>query len=134
MAIRSAIREGVVPGGGIALLDCREAIASRCKAAQCTDEHAAYNILLQAVHIPFHILVSNAGYEPGKILGEVDHYGSGYGFDVLNRKVVDMREAGIFDVLSVVKGIVRSAVSSASLALTTEAIIHRKNPPEGLNT
>jgi chaperonin GroEL len=134
LALRSAMRDGVVPGGGVALLACREVLTSRFKSAQDTDEHAAYEILLRAVQTPFHILVGNAGYEPGKILGEVDQCPPGYGFDVLRQKVVNMRQAGIYDVLPVVKAAVRSAISSASLALTTEVIIHRKNPPEGLTT
>ncbi len=133
-AMRGAMREGVVPGGGIALLDCRDALRPCLKNAQDTDERAAYQMLLTALEAPFRVIVENGGFLPGKALAEIERGEPGCGFDVLKQKVVNMREAGIFDSASVVKSVVRSAVSGVGLALTTDVIIHRKNPPEGFNT
>ncbi len=133
-AMRGAMREGVVPGGGVALLNCRSALRECLKRAADTDERAAYSILLQAMETPFRVLLENAGFWPGSILAEVDRSGPDYGFDVLARKVVDLRANGVYDAAPVVKGAVHSAISGAALALTTEAIVHVKNPPEVMET
>jgi chaperonin GroEL len=133
-AMRGAMRDGVVAGGGISLLACRDVLRPCLAAARDSDERAAYNIMIQALELPFRTLITNAGLWPGKILAEIERSGAGFGYDVLDRKVVDMSEAGIFDAAPVVKGAVRSSFVSAVLALTTEAIVHRKNPPEGLQT
>jgi chaperonin GroEL len=133
-AMRGAMREGVVPGGGVALLNCREPLRACLKAAASTDERAAYTILLKAIEAPFRAILENAGLWPGRTLAEMDQLGPEYGYDVLARKVVKMSEAGLFDAAPVVKGAVRAAVAGSALALTTEAIVHRRNPPEGLHT
>ena len=138
-AMRGAMREGVVPGGCVALLNCRAALRdclARISAEDlhATDTRAAYNMLLEALEAPFRALVENAGFWPGNILAEVEHSGPDHGYDVLARKVVDLKEAGLYDAASVVKGAVRSAVAGAALALTTQAIVHLKNPPEIMHT
>jgi chaperonin GroEL len=132
-AMRGAMRDGVVPGGGVALLACRAALLPSSH-AEDPDQRAAYNIMLQALEAPFRTLVANAGLHPGKVLDEVERCGPGFGYDVLAGQVVEVTQAGLYDAAPVVKGAVHSAFASAALALTTEAIIHRKNPPEGLNT
>jgi chaperonin GroEL len=133
-AMRGAIRDGVVPGGGGALLACREVLRYHRMNANDTDELAAYSILLQALEVPFRTIVSNAGVWPGRILAEVDRCGPGYGYDVLTSKVVDLRKVGLYDAATVVKGAVHTAIASAALALTTDVIVHHRNPPEALNT
>jgi chaperonin GroEL len=138
-AMRGAMREGVVLGGGIALLNCRAVLRECLKKNQADgnlsdDERAAYTMLIQALETPFRTLLENAGFWPGSLLAEVERSGPDYGFDVLARKVVNLREVGLFDAAPVVKGGLRSAVAGAALALTTEAIVHRKNPPDGLQT
>jgi chaperonin GroEL len=132
--MRGAMREGVVPGGGISLLACRDVLRPYMH-TEDADQRAAYRIMIEALEAPFRTLVVNAGYQPGRVLAEMEQCGSGFfGLDVLARKVTDMREAAIFDAAPVVKGAVRTAFGSAALVLTTDAIVHRKNPPEGLNT
>ncbi len=133
-AMRGAMSDGVVPGGEVALLNCREALRPCLKNAKDSDERAAYNILIQALEAPFRALIENAGFWPGKVLAEVESLGPDFGYDVLARKVVNMREVALYDTTPVVKGAVRCAIAGAALALTTEAIVHIKNPPEGLNT
>jgi len=139
-AMRGAMREGVVLGGGVALLNCR-AVLQDClkKNAQANgglsdEERAAYTMLIQALEVPFRALLENAGFWPGSLLAEVERSGPDYGFDVLARKVVNLRETGLYDAAPVVKGAFRSAVAGAALALTTEAIVHRKNPPDVMQT
>ena len=138
-AMRGAMREGVVPGGCVALLNCRAALRDCLARISAEDLHAAgtraaYNMLLEALEAPFRALVENAGFWPGNILAEVEHSGPDHGYDVLAGKVVDLKEAGLYDAASVVKGAVRSAVAGAALALTTQAIVHLKNPPEIMHT
>lgn len=133
-AMRGAMRDGVVPGGGVALLNCRAAVQQCLEQASSTDERAAYYILLNVLDAPFRTLVTNAGFYPGRLLAEIEQAGPDSGFDVLARSVVNMHEAGIFDSAAVVKGAVRSAIAGVALALTTDAIVHRRNPPDMLQT
>jgi chaperonin GroEL len=133
-AMRGAMREGVVPGGGVALLNCREALRPCLASVEDSDARAAYTILLRALEEPFRAILENAGVWPGRALAEIEQMGSDYGYDVMAQKVVNISEAGIFDAAPVVKAALRSAVAGAGLALTTEAIVHRKNPPEGIHT
>jgi chaperonin GroEL len=133
-AMRGSLRDGVVPGGGVALLACKHPLQEKLRQAQDTDERAAYSILLKAIEAPIRTLLDNAGYDPGEILGEVVKAGPGYGFDVVHRQIVDMAQAGLYDTASVVKAIVQSATRGAALALTVDVLVHRKNPPEVLHT
>lgn len=82
---------------------------------------------------PFRTIVTNAGGQPGRILAELDQRGPGYGFDALARRVVGIDEVGLYDAAPVVKGAVHTAIASAALALTTDVIVHGKNPPEMFN-
>ena len=132
-AMRGAMRVGVVPGGGVALLRCRTKLQECHKNAMDAEERAAYSMLIEALEAPFRTLVENAGFEPGKLLAEMETCGPDYGFDVLAREVVDMRVAGLYDAAPVVKAAVRGAISGAALALTTDVIVHRRNPPEQYN-
>lgn len=133
-AMRGAMRDGVVPGGGTALLACQEVLRPSMHNADDPDQRAAYRIMLEALEAPFRTLVTNAGCLAGKVLAEMQQSGPDYGYDVLANQIVNMKEAGISDAAPVVKSAVRTAFVSAALALTTDAIIHRKNPPEGLHT
>ena len=133
-AMRAAMREGVLPGGGVALLSCRPALQQRLDESTDLDERMAYRILLRAVEAPFRTLVGNAGFESSVVLGEVDRAGAGYGFDALAGQVVNMAEAGILDAAVVQKAAVHSAISGAALALTTDVIIHRAAAPMTTST
>lgn len=133
-AMRGALREGVLPGGGAALTACRSLLKQRVHQAQDPDERAAYDILLHACEAPLRTLLLNAGHDPHEVLASVYQAGAGYGFDVLRRQVVDMSQAGIFDAASVVKAAVFSAVHGAALALTVDVMVHRKNPPDASAT
>jgi chaperonin GroEL len=133
-AMRAAMREGILAGGGAALLACRPALQQRLEESADLDERMAYRILLRAVEAPFRTLVENAGFEPSVLLGEINRAGAGYGFDAVARRVVDMAEAGVLDAAVVQKAAVRSGVSGAALALTTDVIIHRAAAPTAVST
>jgi chaperonin GroEL len=138
-ALRGAIREGVVPGGGVSLLACQpvlQALIDAHATSDCpeADERAAYRILLRALAEPIRTIIANAGYDPSEVLAEIKLAGPGHGFDANAQQVVDVIDAGILDVAAVQKAIVHSAVASAALALTTDVLIHRKKPPEALET
>jgi chaperonin GroEL len=133
-AMRGALREGVLPGGGAALIACRSLLERKLHQAQEPDERAAYSILLHACEAPLRTLLLNAGHDPNEVLASVYRAGAGYGFDVLRRQVVDMSQVGIFDAASVVRAAVFSAIHGAALALTVDVMVHRKNPPDASAT
>lgn len=130
--LRSALREGVVPGGGTTLLACQPILQQRLERTYHTDERAAYKILRTALEAPARALVSNAGYEASAVIGKLTRNGPGFGFDVISGEVVNMIEAGIWDSAAVVKAAVEVAVSGAALALTTDVLVHRKTPPQAV--
>jgi chaperonin GroEL len=132
--MRGALREGVLPGGGVALIACRDLLARKLNQAQDLDERAAYDILLHASEAPLRALLLNAGHDPSEVLASVYRAGPGYGFDVLRCQVVEMSQAGIFDAASVVKAAVFSAIHGAALALTVDVMVHLKNPPDASAT
>jgi chaperonin GroEL len=127
--LRAAVKEGVVPGGGVALLGCRKILEPMAAETSDEEEKTAYRILLKAIEAPFRILLENGGHPSGPALNAIDLAGDGYGFDVMTGQVTDMLSAGILDVAAVQKEAVFSAVSSAALALTIDTLIHRKKPP-----
>jgi chaperonin GroEL len=127
-ALRGAIIDGVLPGGGMALLDCRPALQQKLEQATDTDEQAAYRILIEALAEPFRTIMSNAGYVPGEVMAQITEAGPGYGFDVMAGRVVNVAEVGPFDAATALKTAVHSAIASAALALTTEVLVHHKKP------
>lgn len=135
-AMRGAMREGVVPGGGAALLDCRAVLEPLLHATQDPDEKAAYRILMRALEAPARAIWQNAGFDDVEIMADLRRAdpAGGTGFDVLNRRMARMAEAGIWDAASVVKAAVHAAVAGAALALTTDVVVHRRRPPESMDT
>jgi chaperonin GroEL len=131
-ALRGAVLEGALPGGGAALLACRPLLQQRLEGSRSVDERAAYRILLRAVEEPARTLLSNAGYEASAIMGRLNRAGVGYGFDLNTQQVVDMAQAGIVDVAHVQKEAVRAAIATAALALTIDVLVHRKKPSQSL--
>jgi chaperonin GroEL len=111
-------------------LNCRAPLSQRISQTADTDERAAYRILLSVVEEPFRVLLANAGYDPGEVMARIDHRGAQYGFDVRTGQVADMAEIGICDITSTQKDAVRSAVSSAGLALTVDVLVYHKHPEQ----
>jgi len=129
-AVRGALLEGILPGGGVALLNCRPALRRRLEPSHDDDERAAYRILLKAVEVPFRTIVTNAGYDASDVMAEVRLAGPGHGFDVTREQVVDVQRAGIYDVAAVHKSAVYAAISSAALALTVDVLVHHRFDPD----
>jgi chaperonin GroEL len=116
-ATRAAVEEGVVSGGGIALIDSLKALDS-VKAAR--DEQIGISILREALEAPFNQIMINAGKQPAAFRRDV---GAGKGYDVREDKLVDMLTAGIYDPVKVTRLALENAASVAMMLLTTEAVI-----------
>ncbi len=119
-ATKAAVEEGIVPGGGVALLRAMEAVGN-LKADG--DVKVGVNIIKRALEEPFRQIVFNAGQEGSVLLNEVRLKGGAWGFDARNDKLVDMLQAGIIDPAKVTKQALQNASSIAGLMLTTEALV-----------
>ncbi|HEX6161597.1 MAG TPA: chaperonin GroEL, partial [Thermoanaerobaculia bacterium] len=121
-ATKAAVEEGIVPGGGVALLRAVEAVDAAAKQAE-GDVKVGINLIKRALEEPFRQIVYNAGLEASVLLNDVRQKGGNYGFDARNEKMVDMLESGIIDPAKVTKQALLNASSIAGLMLTTEALV-----------
>jgi chaperonin GroEL len=128
------MREGVLPGGGVAYLMCMPLMQERLDLSTDADEKAAHRIILHALEAPLRTLLVNAGYEPGAIMGKLKSLEPGNGFNVVTGEVVNMHDAGILDIATVVKAAVLNGVGGAAMALTTDVVVHRAKAPESFET
>src|SRR5574341_223477 len=131
-AMRGAMREGVVPGGGVACLACSQALQSELSRTSDFDQRLAHQILIEALEEPMRTLLYNGGYNSSEVMAQILQAGAGYGYDLSQGRVVNMIQAGICDSAAVVKAAVCGAVHAAALALTTDVLVHRSNPQEVL--
>jgi chaperonin GroEL len=122
---RAAALEGVVPGGGAALLACVPAVEALPLAG---DEAIGARILARALTEPMRVLARNAGLEPSSIVASARERGPGWTYDLVDGIWVNAWKAGILDPLPVVTGALEAAVSGAGVALTSDVLIHHKNP------
>src|SRR5687768_2612800 len=140
-ATKAAVEEGIVPGGGIALLRAIDAVEAGIKSGNLTyntevngekkefsvkvtdDVRVGANVIKRALEEPFRQIVINAGLEGSVKLNEVRLKGGSFGFDARNEEIVDMIAAGIIDPAKVTKQALLNASSIAGLMLTTEALI-----------
>ena len=127
-ATRAAVKEGIVPGGGVALL--RATFAINTKGME-TDIALGAEILRKAMEGPSRQIVENAGLEPAVVVNEILAKKGANGFDARTEEYVDMVKAGIIDPTLVTRTAVQNAASIASLLLTTEAVISDKPEPAG---
>ncbi len=128
--MRAAMREGILPGGGTALLACRPALRAKLDESASVDEQAAYRILLRAVEEPFRTIVSNAGHDDRDVMAQVRLAGAGYGFDVNSGRITDILDAGIYDAARVLKAAAYGALTTAALALTVDVLVHHGEPEQ----
>ena len=119
-ATRAAVEEGIVPGGGVALLRCLPAI-SRLKLEG--DEQIGVDIVKRAVEAPLRALVENAGVEGAIVVKEVLDRKGNIGYDVTTEKYTDLMKAGVVDPAKVTRSALQNAASIAGLLLTTECLI-----------
>ncbi|HSP50457.1 MAG TPA: chaperonin GroEL, partial [Pseudolabrys sp.] len=121
-ATRAAVEEGIVPGGGVALLRAKKAVGRIRN--ENADVQAGINIVLKALEAPIRQIAENAGVEGSIVVGKImEHNSETYGFDAQEEKYVDMVEAGIIDPAKVVRTALQDAGSVAGLLVTTEAMV-----------
>ena len=127
-AVRNALADGVVEGGGMALFRCQAMLKAEVQKQTELEAQAAYQMLAKAAEAPIRALLTNAGFEASEIMAQLQYEDSGCGFDLITGKFVDMTVAGILDVASVQKEALEHAVSSAALALTVDVMVLHRNP------
>ncbi|KQY50337.1 chaperonin GroEL [Lysobacter sp. Root494] len=120
-ATRAAVEEGIVPGGGVALIRAKAAIAGLKGINE--DQNHGIAIALRAMEAPLREIVTNAGEEPSVILNKVIEGKGAYGYNAATGEYVDMIEAGILDPTKVTRTALQNAASIAGLMITTEAMV-----------
>ena len=121
-ATRAAVEEGIVPGGGVALLRAKKAVGKLTN--DNADVQAGINIVLKALEAPIRQIAENSGVEGSIVVGKIlENKSETYGFDAQNEEYVDMIEKGIIDPAKVVRTALQDAASVAGLLVTTEAMV-----------
>lgn len=120
-ATQAAVDEGIVPGGGVALLKARKVLE---KIKLTGGEQLGATILYNALEIPFRKILSNAGLEPGRYIKEIEeNLDKNFGLNVLNGKLEDLIVAGVIDPAKVTKSAIENAVSVTISIITTDALV-----------
>jgi chaperonin GroEL len=121
-ATRAAVEEGIVPGGGTALLRAKKAVGKISN--DNPDVQAGINIVLKAIEAPIRQIAENSGMEGSIVVGKImDSKSETFGFDAQNEEYVDLVEKGIIDPAKVVRRALQDASSVAGLLVTTEAMV-----------
>jgi chaperonin GroEL len=121
-ATRAAVEEGIVPGGGTALLRAKKAVGKITN--DNADVQAGINIVLKAIEAPIRQIAENAGVEGSIVVGKImESKSETFGFDAQNEEYVDLIEKGIVDPAKVVRRALQDAASVAGLLVTTEAMV-----------
>ncbi len=122
-ATRAAIEEGVIPGGGVALIQAAVTLEKTDLSKYSEDEKVGYKIVRRALEEPIRQIAENAGLDGSLIADKCKHEKAGVGFDAENMKWVNMFESGIIDPVKVTRSALQNAASIASLILTTECVV-----------
>ncbi len=137
-ATRAAIEEGILPGGGVALIRCREALEEAQKKAK-GDEKVGIGIVLHSLSAPMRQIADNGGIDGAVVVDEISSKGVNIGYNANTGEYVDMYKAGVIDPVKVVRTALANAGSIAGLLLTTEALVtnfekedKEKRPVEGV--
>lgn len=121
-ATRAAVEEGILPGGGVALLRCNE-VVEKARSSAKGDEKIGVSIILHSLSAPMEQIANNCGIDGSVVADEVLQKGANVGYDANAAEYVDMYKAGIIDPLKVVRSALSNAASIAALMLTTEALV-----------
>ena len=127
-ATRAAVEEGIVPGGGVALLRAKKAVDAL--KSDNPDIQAGINIVSKALELPIRQIAQNSGVEGSIVVGKVLDKSGNFGFDAQTEEYVDMVTAGIIDPTKVVRIALQDAASVASLLITTEAMVAERPKKE----
>src|SRR5215813_5873083 len=131
-ATRAAVEEGIVPGGGVALLRAKKAVGKITDGN--ADVQAGINIVLKALESPTRQIAENSGVEGSIVVGKImEHKSETFGFDAQSEDYVDLVDSGIVDPAKVVRAALQDAASVAGLLVTTEAMVaeapKKQTPP-----
>ena len=126
---KAAVEEGIVAGGGVALLQASKAAFAKLKLEG--DEATGAKIVELAVEAPLKQIAINAGLEGGVVVEKVRHLEAGFGLNAATGEYVDMIKSGIIDPVTVTRSALQNAASIAALFLTTEVVIADKPEPKG---
>ncbi|MBR5372069.1 MAG: chaperonin GroEL, partial [Oscillospiraceae bacterium] len=122
-ATRAAVEEGIVPGGGVALLNAAGAVEKLVETLE-GDEKTGAKIILRALEEPIRQIAANAGLEGSVIIENIRRTNkAGYGFNAYSEEYVDMIPAGIVDPTKVTRSALENAASVAGMVLTTESLV-----------
>ncbi len=128
-ATRAAVEEGILPGGGVALLRCADAVEAVRGSAR-GDEKIGVDILSSVLSTPLKQIADNGGLDGSVVVDDVTQKGQNVGYDANLNQFGDMFKAGIVDPTKVVKTALSNAASIAGLLLTTEALVTNFDPKE----
>jgi chaperonin GroEL len=128
-ATRAALEEGIVPGGGVALLRAVEAI--KVDAIDEADERTGANIIVRSLEEPVRQLAENAGLEGSVIVNEVRKAKAGHGLNADTGEIVDLVSEGVIDPAMVTRSALQNAASIAKNILTTECIVAEMPEKDG---
>jgi chaperonin GroEL len=129
-ATRAAVEEGIVPGGGVSLLNVQKKVRELLDVTQ-NDERTGVSIIVRAVEEPIRQIASNGGVDGSIIIDTIRRKGQeGYGYDVVRGDYVDMIDRGIIDPTKVSRSALQNAASIAALVLTTESLVTDIPAPE----
>jgi chaperonin GroEL len=120
-ATRAALEEGIVPGGGVALLEAQDAI--NLDAISIDDEKTGARIVHRALEEPTRQIAENSGAEGSVVVNDVRHAAAGHGYNAATGEIVDLVGAGVIDPAMVTRSALQNAASIAKNILTTEAIV-----------
>jgi chaperonin GroEL len=122
-ATKAAVEEGIVPGGGTALLRAQKSLDKLIKACKNDDQAIGMRIVQRSLEEPIRQIANNAGQEGSVVVNKVMELDTNHGFDAQNEKYTDMVARGIIDPTKVVRSALQNAASIAGLMLTTEALV-----------
>ena len=122
-ATRAAVEEGIVSGGGVALLNVQSALEGL---EGSDDEQHGIAIVRRALEAPLRTIAENAGYEGSVVVNKVKSLPTGHGFNAATEEYGDMIAAGVIDPVKVTRSALQNAASIASLILTTETLVVEK--------
>jgi chaperonin GroEL len=127
-ATRAAVEEGIVPGGGVALLRARSALRN-LKGAN-DDQNAGIRIVLRALEEPLRAIAQNAGDEPSVVIAKVESGNGNFGYNAATGEYGDLVQGGVIDPTKVTRAALQNAASVAGLVLTTDATVAEAVKPE----
>ncbi len=127
-ATRAAVEEGIVPGGGVALIRAQQQLDTL--EAATAEQKVGISIIRRAIEEPLRQIVSNAGGEPSVVINKIREGKAGYGFNARTGQYVDLIQDGVIDPTKVVRTALQNAASVAGMMLTTEAMIAEKPKKE----